>query len=432
MDTTNNVSHEMPIKNIKVGKRFRKDIGDINDVAEQINIAGLLQPIGVTPENELVFGFRRLIACRDILGWKKITVQIVNVRSDLDGQVIENCCRKDFTICELVEIVDALRSYRHGGDRRSDQWGYNNFGKKTVEQLAKQVGLGGKHNYHRAKRVVDNGVQELIDAMNRKDISVAAAAECAALAVDVQKSLMQQKKGWSADELRSFQQVTTTTEPKRFNDDSVQSINLVSPQSNGLSSLKVSPESRFLELDVLGPKADKHELFPTPKYVIQALLDREKFEGNVWEPACGNGAISEVLCANGYKTTSTDIVDRGYGKIADFLRTRRSVDNIVTNPPFSLAEEFVRRSLISATKRVAMFLPMAFYSSERRFELWRSSPLQFVYVFTNRVSLYPGGDKYSSSTGRAQLAWFIWNHGYEGEPVLRQFPPDIPTLAKST
>ena len=121
---------EIPINEIIIGNRIRKELGHAKDgeehttsiegLAESISEVGLLQPIGITKENKLVFGYRRLFACRDILKWEKIPVRIVPVDSILLGQIHENSFRKDYTISERVAIVDALRSFSHGGDRKSD------------------------------------------------------------------------------------------------------------------------------------------------------------------------------------------------------------------------------------------------------------------------------------------------------------------------
>ena len=59
---------------------------------------------------------------------------------------------------------------------------------------------------------------------------------------------------------------------------------------------------------------EKDDFYPTPIEATQALLDREKFTGNVLEPACGDGAMSKVLINNGYQVISSDLFDRGYGK----------------------------------------------------------------------------------------------------------------------
>ena len=79
------------------------------------------QEIGVTPEMELIWGYRRLLATRDVLKRDEILCRDVAVNSNLQGEIDENTLRKDFTPSELVAIVDTLRGYAHGGDRKSDQ-----------------------------------------------------------------------------------------------------------------------------------------------------------------------------------------------------------------------------------------------------------------------------------------------------------------------
>ncbi len=172
-------------------------------------------------------------------------------------------------------------------------------------------------------------------------------------------------------------------------------------------------------------RGDGYNFYPTPRHMTEALLEVEEFGSSVWEPACGDGAISEVLAKEGYEVFSSDIVDRGYGEVEDFFQTDRTAESIVTNPDYDSSEEFVRTALAKTTHKVAMLLPLTFLSSERRYVLFRSTPLMCVYVFTSRVSLYPEEVRTSGGNGRETYAWFVWRHGYEGEPVIRFLPPDV-------
>ena len=96
---------------------------------------------------------------------------------------------------------------------------------------------------------------------------------------------------------------------------------------------------------------EKDDFYPTPPEATQSLLDRQKFDGNIWECACGDGAMSELLIKSGYNVYSSDLIDRGYGETGiDFLQSTRQVDNIVTNPPFNLATEFTIHGLNSVNK----------------------------------------------------------------------------------
>lgn len=192
---------EVEIADIQIGDRHRKDFGDLDALAASITDLGLLQPIGVTPESVLVFGERRLRACRDVLGWKAIPARVVNLRSILEGEFAENSVRKEWTVSERVAIVESLRSFRHGGDRRSDQARTRDDEALTVDRAAKHVGLGGKDGYCRARAVVDRGVPELLGALDRGEVTVSVAAEIAALDPADQKPLMAAKREWTVKEV---------------------------------------------------------------------------------------------------------------------------------------------------------------------------------------------------------------------------------------
>ena len=89
--------------------------------------------------------------------------------------------------------------------------------------------------------------------------------------------------------------------------------------------------------DLQGP-----DFFPTPKWATFALVDNEQFRGDIWECACGDGAMSRVLELTDRPVFSSDLYDRGFGTPGeDFLRTSRTADNIITNPPYNAAEGFV-------------------------------------------------------------------------------------------
>ncbi|MCH7685577.1 MAG: ParB N-terminal domain-containing protein, partial [Planctomycetes bacterium] len=86
---------EVSISNIKIGTRYRKEMGDIEGLAESIKETELLQPIGITPNNELIFGLRRLRAYRDVMRSETIPARIIDVKSILHCQFAENTMRKD-------------------------------------------------------------------------------------------------------------------------------------------------------------------------------------------------------------------------------------------------------------------------------------------------------------------------------------------------
>lgn len=184
----------MEIDKIIVRDRFRTDMGDLEALASSIAAHGLLQPIGVTENNELVFGERRLRACRDILGMTDIDVRVVNVTSIIEGERDENEIRKDFTVSERVAIGKAIeeRLGSRRGQRTDKQLPANlpevqgeqlreNFpqvakGQKTRQVAATAAGFGNDRTYEAAKKVIAKAVPGVLEALDKGDLSVAAAA----------------------------------------------------------------------------------------------------------------------------------------------------------------------------------------------------------------------------------------------------------------
>ena len=156
------------IADIKVGDRHRKDLGDIAALAESIKTEGLLQPIGITEGNELVFGHRRLCACRDHLGWTEIDARIVKVTSIVAGEYAENEMRKDFTVSERVAILETIKQLP-GTNRFTSGKDISRYNK---EQAAILSGLGNATTAREATVIVARGIPELVAAVDRGNIAI--------------------------------------------------------------------------------------------------------------------------------------------------------------------------------------------------------------------------------------------------------------------
>ncbi len=174
---------------------------------------------------------------------------------------------------------------------------------------------------------------------------------------------------------------------------------------------------RFADLD--GP-----DFFPTPAWATHALIDNERFNGDVWECACGNGAMSEVLEATGSTVISSDLYQRGYGEAGiDFLTAKRRTSNIVTNPPFNAAEGFVRKGLTVANRKFALLLRLAFLEgANRQRTIFDSVPPSRVWVFSERITFYPAGAEPKGS-GTTAYAWFVWDKDAGSGTELKWFKP---------
>jgi len=167
------------------------------------------------------------------------------------------------------------------------------------------------------------------------------------------------------------------------------------------------------------PRGDReiNDYYATPPVATLALLEKESFVGNILEPCCGEGHISKILEANGYTVESNDLIDRGYGSSRiDFLLETTKVDNVVTNPPYKNALDFVRKATDLADKKVAMLLKLNFLEGVKRKEFFKTRPPARVYVFSSRQSLMKGGVPHKG--GMMALAWFVWENGSTEKPIL--------------
>jgi hypothetical protein len=163
------------------------------------------------------------------------------------------------------------------------------------------------------------------------------------------------------------------------------------------------PLKRFADLD--GP-----DFYPTPPWATYALIENEHFEGRIWEPACGDGTMVRVLQETGRPIDSSDFYDRGFGDIGiDFLQESRSVENIVTNPPYNSAEGFVFAGLRQATHKLCLLLRLAFLEgANRQRTIFAGTPPARVWVFSERITFYPAG-AVVKGTGTTAYAWFVWD-----------------------
>ena len=171
---------------------------------------------------------------------------------------------------------------------------------------------------------------------------------------------------------------------------------------------------------------ETNDFYATDPKALELLLDIEEFDPYVWECACGEGHLSEVLKKRGYIVKSTDLIDRGYGEGGvDFLQTHETHNgDIITNPPYKYGQQFVEHALelIPEGNRVVMFLKLTFLESQNRRELFKRYPPEYIYVSSSRLYCALGGDfdGFKNSSAVA-YGWFIWRKGFTGEPRVRWF-----------
>lgn len=183
------IIEDVPIRDIVVESRARKVFGlvEMNALERNIREVGLLQPIAVTPDKRLIFGARRLRACQRI-GMETIPARIIDIDADDPSAILrmesdENEHRLDFTPSERVEIarrIEESLAGRRGSNQHQKKVDGQNFGDppqgRSDEVAAKSVGLN-RETYRQAKAVVDSGQQDVIERMDKGNLSIHAAHE---------------------------------------------------------------------------------------------------------------------------------------------------------------------------------------------------------------------------------------------------------------
>lgn len=177
----------------------------------------------------------------------------------------------------------------------------------------------------------------------------------------------------------------------------------------------------------------ENDFYATPFKTTEAILNKEVLLGSILEPACGEGHIVKVL-KEYYpfsEIVATDLIKRkdifnlGLGGETDFLTYDfgRKFDNVITNPPFTLAKEFIEKALEIANDKVLIFGRIQLLETTSRRKLFETTPLKYVYVFSERQTPLPNG-KELDENGKAWssamcFAWFVWEKGYKGDPIIK-------------
>lgn len=168
------------------------------------------------------------------------------------------------------------------------------------------------------------------------------------------------------------------------------------------------------------------DFYPTPDEVTEALLREVRFTGPVWEPACGDGAMVRVIQRHGLEVIGTDLVDRGMGGGVDFLGCRELLaPEIVTNPPFTLAERFIRHAHALGAETVALVLKSTYWHAGGRTGLFREHQPTMVYALNWRPDFLQKG------APTMECVWCVWRKGHWGATLfdVLERPVARPVLA---
>jgi hypothetical protein len=158
------------------------------------------------------------------------------------------------------------------------------------------------------------------------------------------------------------------------------------------------------------------DFYPTPWQATEALSAAEYdyiYEKNVYEPACGDGAIAKHLeTYYGCTVHGTDLHSRGYGQggidfitspVSDLLSPRFSRDCLITNPPFNVAEAFIKRAHGLNFGYIAFLLKSTYFHADSRVSLFNEFRPSRIYPLAWRIDFTGGG------ANHFDCSWFVWD-----------------------
>lgn len=188
-------------------------------------------------------------------------------------------------------------------------------------------------------------------------------------------------------------------------------------------------------IHVSGYEREGRDFYATPAWVTEALLKHVTFRGPIWEPCCGDGAMSSVLAAGGYDVVSTDLVDRGFGTPGvDFLACRAvpvGCRAIVTNPPYGDTGSqkgqsrsplamlgFLRHAMAlteSVQGQLALLVRLQWIAGRRAADTLSAGPFSAVIVLTQRIRWFDMAER--TNAAQHHHAWVVMDHAHpKGTP----------------
>ena len=173
-------------------------------------------------------------------------------------------------------------------------------------------------------------------------------------------------------------------------------------------------------------KRHDEDFYATDPIALEKFLDQSGIRlSNVWECACGQGHLAQVLKDRDLLGKATDLIDRGYGEQFNFFYSSEVWEgDILTNPPYSEAQRFCEHALdcVDEGSKVIMLVRIQFLEGKKRKGFFQDSPPKFIYVSSSRLRLAKGGDFETYNNPSANCyAWIVWERGYKGEPIMRWF-----------
>jgi hypothetical protein len=185
-----------------------------------------------------------------------------------------------------------------------------------------------------------------------------------------------------------------------------------------------------------GRERARDEFYLEPRWLINALLDVEWFDGSVLDPFCGGGNIVGACLQRGIAATGSDLWDRGFGERRDAFNITEPVVNVLSNPPFRDIEWVIEHFLPLVRHKLVLLARLNILEGLARNALYRESPPARVWVSSRRASIPPGHlahprDEFGAMNplpatgGSTAYAFIVWDREYTGPTVLGWIPREV-------
>ena len=378
------------------------------ELKKSVELNGLIEPIVIQKDNTILSGHRRYNVIKE-LGFESVECRLVHPTSDKLFLVESNRTRTKTTE-ELLKEADILKEeYSRMSKMGRPLDGEIRNGKNwTILQVSDQL----KTSTTKLKKLysIRKHREDLLKEIDLGKISVHQAYEV------VRKTCILEGNG-GRPKTKTFNSELQDLMDKYGYDQNQVWTNISLKRINGI--------------EVQDGQREINDFYPTHSRITQALLDRVTLTGRTWEPACGEGDMSKVLIENGIDVFSSDLIERGYGKGGvDFLNDNQikefgKVDNIITNPPFSLGKEFVIQAKKYARKKICILNKTLFLDSVGRYEMFQDQDfsLKTMYQLVGRVPFRKNNISEERTGGLLSFAWFVFEKGYTGPPEIKWIPP---------
>jgi hypothetical protein len=174
------------------------------------------------------------------------------------------------------------------------------------------------------------------------------------------------------------------------------------------------------------------DFYIEPRWIVEALLRVETFEGAIHDPFCGGGNIVGACLQQGLVASGSDRFDRGFGERRDAFNIVEPLENLISNPPFARIEDVIRHFLPLVRRKLALLARLNVLEGQDRRALFRASPPARVWVSSRRASIPPGDlahprDQFGAVTplpasgGSTAYCFVVWDRDYAGPTVLDWF-----------